>query len=145
MMNRLHIGCGEKKIDGYTNIDILDYGQEVQADAFQYLTSIAKTAPGSIEEIRAEHFLEHFAQPIVIDYLNIANECLKVGGKFNIVVPGWKRPEAYFLVHFTVFNKSTFEMLGVKEFCEPYGIKTWRVTRVVENERGDIHCQLEKI
>lgn len=140
--SRINLGCGNKKLEGYTNVDILDCGQEVQADAMQYLYSIAESRPRSVDEIRADHFLEHFSQDDVIRILNLAHICLKPEGKFVIEVPSIQRPEAYFLVHKTFFTLETFTMLTRAEHCIPYQITPWREVSGAINGRGNINVTL---
>ncbi len=142
-MTKINLGCGEKKLEGYTNVDILDYGQEVQADAMQYLYSISQAAPCSVDEIRADHFLEHFSQNDVIRMLNLAKLCLKKSGRFVIEVPSVQRPEAYFLVHKTLFALETFTMLVRAELCIPYKITPWAKVTGAINNRGNINVVLE--
>lgn len=141
-MTKLNLGCGEKKLEGYTNVDILDYGQEIQADAIQYLYSISKTNPGSVDEIKADHFLEHFSQDDVIRILNLCHQCLKSNGRLLIEVPSIERPEAYFLVHKTLFTLETFTMLVRKEHCEPYQIIPWAAVSGAVNNRGNLNVML---
>lgn len=139
---KVHIGCGRKILVGYTNIDLLDYGQEVVGDAFEWLNV---QSDDSLDEIRCEHFLEHFTHDQLQGWFAVFNMKLKPGGKLIVVVPGWQRPEAYYLVHHTVFTKATFEMLGNPELCEPYGWEPWKIEQLIENNRGDIHCTLAKL
>lgn len=141
---KINLGCGAKKLAGYTNVDILDYGQEVQADAMQYLFSTAQAHPETIDEIRADHFLEHFVQDDVIRILNLAHRCLKPEGKFVIEVPSIERPEAYYLVHKTQFSLSTFAMLKSKELCDPYSITAWNSVDGVISNRGNVNVTLTK-
>lgn len=139
---KVHIGCGKKILEGYTNIDLLDYGQQVIGDAFEWLD---RQADNSIDEIRCEHFLEHFNHDDLRGWFAMFQMKLKKGGKLVTVVPGWQRPEAYYLVHETVFTKATFEMFGNPELCAPYGFTPWQIDQLIENNRGDIHCTMIKL
>lgn len=139
---KINLGCGAKKLENFTNVDILDYGQEVQADAMQYLYSLAQTKPHSVDEIRADHFLEHFTQDDVIRMLNLCHQCLKPTGTMQIEVPSIQRPEAYYLVHKTLFTLETFTMLTHKEHCEPYQIIAWSAMTGAINNRGNLNVTL---
>ncbi len=141
-MTKLNLGCGAKQLEGYTNVDILDYGQEIQADALQYLYSIATANPGSVDEIRADHFLEHFSQDDVIRILNLSHACLGPNGKMVIEVPSITRPEAYYLVHKTLFTMETFTMLTREEHCTPYKIIPWKMISGSVNDRGNINVMI---
>ncbi len=139
---KIHLGCGKKILEGFVNVDQLDYGQQIVGDAFEFLE---KQENNSVDLIRAEHFLEHFNREEVIRWLWLAHSKLNHLGLFEIVVPGWKRPESYFLCHKIVFTTETFRMLGVEEYCETYDLPYFDIVRLVENDRGDIHCTLGKI
>jgi predicted SAM-dependent methyltransferase/glycosyltransferase involved in cell wall biosynthesis len=67
---RLNIGCGDKKIDGFVNVDI-DSSADVQVD-------VRKGIPypdNSVEGIYSEHFIEHLTQVEAIRFLR---ECRRV-------------------------------------------------------------------
>lgn len=140
---KINLGCGQKILEGYVNVDRINYGQEKVMDAFEYLQDLVQT-PGIAEEIKAEHFLEHFSQDDVIKILNFAHIALKENGEFRIVVPSINRGEAYYLVHKTFFTLETFSMLSSKEMCDPYKIFSWQKVTGVINERGDLHVCLVK-
>jgi len=140
---KIHLGCGQKILEGYVNVDKINYGQEKVMDAMEYLQETAMT-PGIADEIKAEHFLEHFSQEDVIRILNFAHLILKENGEFKIVVPSIKRGEAYYIVHKTLFTLETFTMLSSKEYCDPYKIFSWQKVSGVVNDRGDLHVCLVK-
>lgn len=143
MEKKINLGCGKLILEGYTNIDILDFGQEIKGDAKLVMRSEAEARPESLLEVRADHFLEHFTNTEVIEYLNLANKLLKKGGLLKITVPSVHRGNAYILPHKSYYTKETFEDLGVAG-NEKYGILAWKVEKVIENERGDIHAWLIK-
>jgi predicted SAM-dependent methyltransferase len=81
---KLHLGCGDKHIDGYTNIDIR-YLPGV--DEVDNVARLRKYKPNSISVIYASHVLEHFekakTQSIVSEWVRI----LKPGGMIRLSVP----------------------------------------------------------
>ncbi len=63
---KLHLGCGQKYLDGYINIDYpLTSEHSVQqnsvADELANLMEL-RYKPGTIDEIRLHHVFEHFSQ-----------------------------------------------------------------------------------
>ena len=56
---KLNLGCGDKKIDGYTNVDVCGE-PDVLCDLSQFPWPFESN---SVEEVFSSHFLEH-----VIDY-----------------------------------------------------------------------------
>lgn len=139
---KAHIGCGHKLLEGYVNIDLIDRGQEVVGDAFTWLDS---QEDGSIDEIRAEHFLEHFDADQLRGWLSLFSLKLKRGGVVRAVVPHMDSPRAWVLSHKTFWNEQTVQTLGDKRFCEDYGFPQWEVVQLTKNDRPDLHFVLKKI
>ena len=91
-MQKINLGCGRKKLDGYVNVD---YSAVVNPDLVWDLEK--KPYPfetSSIDEVYMEHCLEH------IDDIRLCireiYRILKPGGKFRFWVPhysyGWVHP-----------------------------------------------------
>lgn len=139
--NKLHIGCGKKILEGYINLDLIDRGQEVVGDVFEYL---AEGHDEEFDEVKAEHFVEHFDPDEVKLLLGMVHGVLKPGGIFHIVVPHKDKDAAFLLSHKTYFTAYTFIKLEDPEFCEDYGIPLWEIDTLVVNDRKDIHCKLVK-
>ena len=79
---KLNLGCGEHKIKGYINCDILE---EVKPDIRLDLTKKLPFADNSIDEIYMNHVLEH-----ILNYGFLLNEIWRVckkNSKITIRVP----------------------------------------------------------
>jgi len=79
---KLNLGCGEHKIKGYINCDILE---EVKPDIRLDLTKKLPFADNSIDEIYMNHVLEH-----ILNYGFLLNEIWRVckkNSKITIHVP----------------------------------------------------------
>lgn len=86
---RLHLGCGEKYLDGYVNVD---YPQSehnvmlVRADLFADLMELDFPAE-SVDEIRLHHVFEHFSRVAALALLIRWHRWLKGGGRIHIETP----------------------------------------------------------
>lgn len=80
-LQKLNIGCGNKKLEGYVNVDL--YGNpDVRHDL--------NKAPypfkdNSVDFILCEHCLEHLKEPEM--FFMEVHRILKIGGRAKIVVP----------------------------------------------------------
>jgi predicted SAM-dependent methyltransferase len=88
---KLHLGCGEKKIYGFTNVDIR---QDVKPDLVLDITNVSSIYNNSVELIYACHVLEHFpkkpfamSQKTYKDVLRDWHSALMPGGKLRLAVP----------------------------------------------------------
>ena len=91
-MKKLHLGCGERYLKGYINIDFPSSEHTVQkksvADEHHNLLELAYEA-GSVDEIRLHHVFEHFDRPTALGLLFAWNTWLKDGGILRIEVPDY--------------------------------------------------------
>lgn len=96
---RLHLGCGETYLDGYTNID---YPQSehtvasVKADEYKDLRTLSYPS-GTIDEIRNHHVLEHFSRGETLGLLINWRRWLKVGGILFMETPDFEESARDFL------------------------------------------------
>lgn len=87
---KLHLGCGAKRLDGFVNVDRWAGGgadQVVDLEATPW-----PWADGSVDEVVAEHVLEHLGQTAA-QYLAVWQELYRVmrhGAEARIVVPHWR-------------------------------------------------------
>lgn len=91
---KLHLGCGEKYLQGYVNIDYPASYESVQkarkVDAYGDILLLTYPS-GSIEEIRLHHVFEHFPRPIALALVAAWNRWLKPQGRLRIEVPDFTR------------------------------------------------------
>ncbi|GAH67829.1 unnamed protein product [marine sediment metagenome] len=83
-MAKLHLGCGNIKLDGFINIDIR---QTPATDRVMDVSNLAEFSDNSVDMIYASHCLEHFSFRIVPDILCEWNRVLRKGGELVVRVP----------------------------------------------------------
>src|SRR3990167_6779570 len=114
----LNLGCGKlwKRVyPDYDGVDILDYGQKYVGDIFEILKSFDKN---SVDEVMANHFLEHFDQDDLKVIFNEVHRILVPDGLFKIQVPHMKKGRAWVLSHKTFWCEYTFEWFNRKDCNE---------------------------
>lgn len=111
---KLHLGCGQKYLDGYINIDYPPAEHTVQntsvADEYHDVRKL-KYTPGTVDEVRLHHVFEHFERFNACAYLASWNSWLKPGGKIHIEVPDF---ETTIKKNFSLLNKSKYEGVGLR-------------------------------
>jgi predicted SAM-dependent methyltransferase len=91
---KLHLGCGERYLPGYLNIDFPPTAHTVQTNARvdEYADILSLRYPaGSIEEIRLHHVFEHFSRPVACALVVSWWSWLKPEGLLRIEVPDFNR------------------------------------------------------
>lgn len=83
---RVNVGCGEKPLDGYVNVDTRALpGVDVLADAHRL-----PFEPGTLDELASEHLVEHFrehhARSRLLPYWK---SLVRPTGRVRIVCPNW--------------------------------------------------------
>jgi predicted SAM-dependent methyltransferase len=97
---KLHLGCGEKYLEGYINIDF-PVGEHTvmnpHADLFADVTTLSYP-DNSIDEIRSHHLFEHFSRPEALKLLARWRSWLKPDGLLIIETPDFATSAALFLI-----------------------------------------------
>jgi len=102
---KLNLGCGDKKLDGYVNVDVCGE-PDINFDLSQFPWPFDDN---SADEISSSHFLEH-----VQDYEKTILEIhriLKPGGILHFKVPHFRNPCAQWYLHKWQFSTCTFDLL----------------------------------
>ena len=88
-----HLGCGERYINGYINIDFPSESRTVmdtsKADIHTNILELNYSLE-SIDEIRLHHVFEHFTRPVASALIAGWYSWLKPGGKMHIEVPDFE-------------------------------------------------------
>lgn len=89
---KLHLGCGEKYLEGYINIDYPPSEHTVmtvKADIYQDIRTLEYN-DNSVDEIRNHHLFEHFPRAEALKLLADWRRWLKPGGKLLIETPDFE-------------------------------------------------------
>jgi len=81
---KLHLGCGEKRIEGFINIDIL---QHKNVDVIDDVSKLKSIENESVDLIYACHVLEHFKRNEYMEVLKRWLELLRPEGILRLSVP----------------------------------------------------------
>lgn len=85
---KLNLGCGNKNIPGYINVDLVDERNKVKPDVICDIRDLKEHFDdGVADEVMAIHVLEHFYAWEVHNILLEWKRVLKPGGKIIIEVP----------------------------------------------------------
>ncbi|MBY0471128.1 methyltransferase domain-containing protein [bacterium] len=84
---KLHVGCGNRPISGWCNIDVAHLTQDVQ-----YVNALKRLPfeDGSFQFIFSEHFIEHLAFEEGLRFFKEAYRVLKTGGVLRTATPDLK-------------------------------------------------------
>lgn len=80
--NRLHVGCGRNRMQGWINADI-----DPRADLIVFLQKRLPFRTGILERIYSEHVLEHVPYASAVFFLREAYRTLRPGGVIRIAMP----------------------------------------------------------
>lgn len=118
---KLHLGCGNKKIDGFINIDVRYQPNVDVVDNIKFLRSIKKN---SIDLIYASHVLEHFSRWDYMLVLQRWHELLKDDGILRIAVPDFEQICTYYLKSKNLRSVSGM-LYGGQDYNENYHYWCW--------------------
>ena len=102
---KLNLGCGDKKLDGYINVDVRG-APDARVDLSHFPWPFETE---SAEEVFSEHFLEHVKdfEATILEMYRI----LKPNGILHFKVPHFKSPYFPWHVHLQSFSSVTCQSL----------------------------------
>ena len=92
---KLHLGCGNKKIHGWVNVDTR---KEESPDVVLDIKNIHKKYNNAVDIIYVSHVLEHFDKHSIKNVLDSWYKALKPGGTLRISVPDFEAVVSRYLV-----------------------------------------------
>ena len=84
---RLNLGCGDKILPGYINVDVVSERAGNRPDFVTDIRSLAGIPDSFADEVLAVHVVEHFWRWEVLDVLKEWCRVLKPGGKMVLECP----------------------------------------------------------
>ncbi len=93
---KLHLGCGNKHLQGFMNVDARDLPNVDLVDDVKTLSVIGKE---SVDLIYASHILEHIQRPEYTKVLTRWHEVLKKDGVLRIAVPDIEKVFEHYAEH----------------------------------------------
>ncbi len=87
MTVRLNLGCGDKILDGYVNVDVAASRAGNEPDVLSDLRDLAAFEDASADEILSVHVIEHFYRWETLGLLREWVRVLKPGGTMFVECP----------------------------------------------------------
>jgi SAM-dependent methyltransferase len=84
---KLNLGCGDKILEGYVNVDVAPARAGRQPDVICDLHQLAPFKDDSADEVLAVHVVEHFWRWEVVDVLREWSRVLKPGAPMILECP----------------------------------------------------------
>jgi predicted SAM-dependent methyltransferase len=101
---KLHLGCGDRKIAGFINIDIRE---DVRPDIVDNAFELTKFENNSVDLIYSSHMLEHLSRKDSMRALQRWFAVLKTGGVLRLSVPDLQAVFEYYM-----FSKDLDTLFG---------------------------------
>ena len=86
-MKKLNLGCGDKILPGYLNVDVVASRRGFKPDVICDLRELTPFEDDSVDEILAVHVVEHFWRWEVLEVLQEWVRVLKPGGTMILECP----------------------------------------------------------
>ena len=121
---KLNLGCGDKILAGYVNVDVAPSRAGKKPDVICDLHRLESFEDGAAEEILAVHVVEHFWRWEVVDVLREWARVLKPGGSMILECPNLLSACQQFLADPETFSGPGPE--GQRTMWVFYGDPRWR-------------------
>lgn len=132
---RLNLGCGDKIIPEYVNVDVVESRKGQKPDVLCDLHHLAPFADNSVDEILSVHVVEHFWRWEVRDILKEWVRVLKPGGRMILECPNLESACRHFLENTELHSRedqngqrSMWVFYGDPAWKDPYMIHRWGYT-----------------
>lgn len=132
---RLNLGCGDKILPGYVNVDVVESRKGMKPDVLCDLHRLTPFADSSADEILSVHVVEHFWRWEVLDILKEWVRVLKPGGRMILECPNLESACRHFLENPGLHSRedqngqrSMWVFYGDPAWKDPYMIHRWGYT-----------------
>ncbi len=121
---RLNLGCGDKILNGYTNVDVVQERSGRQPDVICDIRKLSVFEDNYCDEILAVHVVEHFWRWEVEDVIKEWCRVLKPGGKMILECPNLQSACEEFLKNPEVYSQQGSQ--GQRTMWVFYGDPQWK-------------------
>lgn len=121
---RLNIGCGDKLLPGYVNVDIVESRAGVQPDVISDIRELSCFPDHYADEVLAVHVIEHFWRWEVEDVVREWIRVLKPGGRLVLECPNLQTACEMFLAD--PDNGARADQMGQRTMWVFYGDPKWK-------------------
>jgi SAM-dependent methyltransferase len=136
-MTKLNLGCGRRPLEGYINVDCHDV--EGVDCVFDLSDALWPWPPGSVDEIKAFHVLEHL--PSWTDAMQSMYAIMKPGALLYIAVPHhWSDGYMGDPTHVRPVTLAGLQLFSKKK-CAEFAEKGWPNTPLAEMLEVDFEVE----
>lgn len=121
---RLNLGCGDKILPGYVNVDVVESRAGMKPDVICDLHDLVPFGDASADEILSVHVVEHFWRWEIRDVLREWMRVLKPGGRMIVECPNLASACRTFLENPEQFAKE--DQNGQRTMWVFYGDPKWK-------------------
>jgi SAM-dependent methyltransferase len=121
---KLNLGCGDKILPGYVNVDVVEARAGMKPDVVCDLHDLAPLDDASADEILSVHVVEHFWRWEIRDVLREWMRVLKPGGRMIVECPNIQSACQTFLENPAQFSKE--DRNGQRTMWVFYGDPSWK-------------------
>lgn len=121
---KLNLGCGDKILPGYVNVDVVEARAGMKPDVICDLHDLAPFGDASADEILSVHVVEHFWRWEIRDVLREWVRVLKPGGRMIVECPNIESACRDFLQD--PVNASREDQAGQRTMWVFYGDPKWK-------------------
>lgn len=121
---KLNLGCGDKILPGYVNVDVVEARAGMKPDVVCDLTRLTPFADATADEILSVHVVEHFWRWEVRDVLREWVRVLKPGGRMILECPNIRSACETFLQDPAQYSRE--DQAGQRTMWVFYGDPQWK-------------------